>query len=201
MPLVIGAFTTLAEAEAATYALLQAGFDAAAISALARTGGGRMQLAKQVAVGRVGQPSRLLNRTERRGAWAVVGALAGALATFVALLVLPRLGLDPLAPLRPYILPPLLTLCAILVGAAACGGIGALVTGSRGLVEDLAMRYGVRLDQGDTVLGVATRSIARARAAQETLALHGAILAHVTRGSLETAIEEPDALEVSPSTN
>ena len=203
MPLAIAAFTTLEEAERATRALLDAGFDSSALTALARVGGGRHLLAGRVAVRPVGDPALLVNRTQRAGAWAVAGALAGALLAAVAVFLLPWLGYDPLAAVRPPAYDSLLSVAVVLLGAALAAGLGALFSQSRGLPHDLAFRYSVRLDQGDTVIAVATPSPRQARAAQETLAMNGAIQAHVTRGTLE-AVGEPEAplpTDLAPSEN
>jgi hypothetical protein len=200
MPVVIGAFTTLGEAERATGALLESGFAPAAMTALARTGGGRLLLAGRVAVHRVGEPAQLVNRTQQQGAAAIAAGLAGGIVAFVAVVILPRLGAqipvlsDPAWGTAPAVL-------ALILGAAlVCGALGALLRGLTGLPNDLAVRYGVFLDQGDTVLAVATTAGAQARAARETMALHGAVQTHVTRGTLAAA-EVPDEAPYAPGVN
>jgi hypothetical protein len=191
VPLVIGAFTALGEAEAATRALLDEGWAPERIAATARVGGGRYLLADRVPVRPVGEPARLTNRAERTGASAVAGAVLGAILTLLALLLLPALGVDPLGPLRGVLSTGLARIVVVLCGAAVGGGMGALLRRSRGLPHELAVRYAVRLDQGDTVLAVRAPTALEARAAQESMATHGAILAHVTAGTLEPLGEPP----------
>ena len=169
MALVIGAFSTLGEAERATRALLESGFPPSALSATARAGGGRLLLAEHVPVQAVGEPARLVNRTERIGASAVIGGLAGAVLTALALLLLPFAGVDPLtpvAPLRGFLSGGMAFALVVLLGALAAGGLGALLHRTRGLTNDLAVRYAMRIEQGDTVLAVRTASAGESRAAQ-----------------------------------
>jgi len=199
VPLVIGAFTTLGEADSATRALLDDGWAPESITATARAGGGRFLLADRVAVRPVGEPARLANRTERAGASALLGAVVGAVLTLVAVLLLPAFGLDPLHDLRALFAPPVATALAVLCGATVFGCAGALGRRSRGLPNDLAVRYAVRLDQGDTVLAVRAPTSVEARSAQESMATHGAILAHVTAGTLEP-LGEPPPLPGVPGT-
>lgn len=196
MSLVIGAFTTLGEAERATQALLDDGLPPTSISAAGRAGGGRLLLADQVAVLPVGDPARLVNRAERIGASALLGAIVGGLLTALALFLLPQLlspaAGDPLFLLVPTVLREVLTngvasVLEVLFGAALGAATGALRRRTRGLPHDLAVRYAMRLDQGDTVVAVRVGTTAEARAAQETMAMQGAIQAHVVNaGTLET---------------
>ena len=204
MALVIGAFSTLGEAERATRALLESGFPPSALSATARAGGGRLLLAEHVPVQAVGDPARLVNRTERIGASAVIGGLAGAVLTVLALLLLPFAGVDPLtpvAPLRGFLSGGMAFALVVLLGALAAGGLGALLHRTRGLTNDLAVRYAMRIEQGDTVLAVRTASAGEARSAQETMAVHGALQAHVTSGTLEPIGEPLAPVGVAASSN
>ena len=199
--LVIGAFTTLNEADRAARALLDAGHDQAAIVALARVGGGRLRLAGGVPVGPVGEPARLLSRAERTGAAALIGGAAAGLAAACVLLLLPLVGVDP----QRWLLPALPAPAAFAAAVAAAAGLGGIVAAfarpARGLPHDLAFRYALRLDEGDTVLGITAASPAVARAIRETLAINGAILAHVTRGTLEAAGQPAAAVSLAPSRN
>ncbi len=208
MPLVIGAFTTLSEAEQATRALLDDGLTPEAISAVGRAGGGRLLLAGRVPVLPVGEPARLVNRTERISVSALIGAIGGglltALAVFLVPQLLPEMGADPLAPLAPLAVRDLVPsgmvrALEVLVGAALGATAGALVQRTRGLPHDLAMRYALRLDQGDTIVAVRVGAAGEARAAQETMAMQGAIQAHVvTAGTLEPVGEPPTPAGLTP---
>jgi hypothetical protein len=202
--LVIGAFTTLNEADRAARALLDAGHDQAAMVALARVGGGRLRLAGGVPVGPVGEPARLLSRAERTGAAALIGGAAAGLAAACVLLLLPLVGVDPQRWLLPA-LPALPAPAAFAAAVAAAAGLGGIVAAfarpARGLPHDLAFRYALRLDEGDTVLGITAASPAAARSIRETLAINGAILAHVTRGTLEAAGQPAAAVSLAPSRN
>jgi hypothetical protein len=189
--LVIGAFSTLAEAEKAAEALLHAGLPESAISAVARSGAGRLMLAGRVPVAGVGEPVRLANRTERIGASALLGAVAGALVTALALFLLSQLGLDPFAPARGWLPAALVPAIEVILGALVAAGVGALLRRTQGLPHELAIRYAMRLDQGDTVIAVRRANGADARSVQELLASNGAILAHVTDGTLEPLGEPP----------
>jgi hypothetical protein len=189
VPLVIAAFETLSEAEAAVESVLDTGFRADVIRAAGRAGGGRLLLAGRVAVQPVGQPAKLADRAERAGGAALLGAVVGAVVAAGGALLLRLLNADPLAPLRGALSGPLLfwgaiVLCALL-GAAV--GVGALR--SSGLPHDLALRYSRRLEDGDVVLGVTTADSRQARSVQESLAIHGATLTHVTRGEMESVGE------------
>ncbi|HET7769908.1 MAG TPA: hypothetical protein VFN74_14120, partial [Chloroflexota bacterium] len=63
-------------------------------------------------------------------------------------------------------------------------------------------RYGMRLDQGDTVLSVRTAPGSAARAAQEILGMHGAVFAHVTRGYVGARdVVDPTPEIQAPSVN
>lgn len=201
MALVIGAFITLGEAEGAARALLEAGHEASAMRALARVGGGRILLADHVPVHAVGEPARLINRSERAGASAVIGGVIGALLGATLVLLLPLVGNDPLLQLRGTLSTRTLLLAAALLGGVVVGSVAAFARRDAGLPHDLAVRYALRLDQGDTVLGVKVRSAGQARSSQEMLALHGAIQAHVTRGTLETIGEPEVAAGLTPSQN
>jgi hypothetical protein len=181
--LVIGAFATLSEAEAAARALLEAGHRPDVISAHGRIGGGRVLLADRVALQAVGDPARLVSRAERARAWAAVGAVVGAAFAALALFIAPSFGVDLLAA-APLSGVPAVVL-ALIVAAALGAALGALARRTDGLPHEHASRYGVRLDQGDTVLSVRTAPGGEARAAQELLGMHGAVFAHVTRGRVE----------------
>lgn len=205
MPLVIGAFTTLSEAEQAVRALLDDGLAPEAISAVGRAGGGRLLLAGRVAVLPVGEPARLVNRTERISVSALIGAIGGglltALAVFLVPQLLPEMGADPLAPVAVRDLVPsgMVSALEVLVGAALGATAGALLQRTRGLPHDLAMRYALRLDQGDTIVAVRVGAAGEARAAQETMAMQGAIQAHVvTAGTLEPLGEPPTPAGLTP---
>jgi hypothetical protein len=184
---VVGAFTTLMEAERASGALLEAGHAPDSMRALARVGGGRVLLSGRVAVHPAGEPARLLDQSERRGAAGVGGGLVVALLVAGALWLLPATGADPLAWSAGRLARPLAFAAAVALGAVLGAAAAARLRPSRGLPHELAFRYGVRLDEGDTVLGVSCRSAAEARSVQETMAIHGATLTHVTSGTLETA--------------
>ena len=198
----IGAFATLSEAEAAARALLEAGHRPESISAHGRVGGGRLLLAGRVPVQEVGDPARLVSRAERARAWAVVGALAGVLLAALSLSIASATGSDPLAAM-PVGLDGVPAVTVTLLLAAVIGGVlGALARRTDGLPHEHASRYGLRLDQGDTVLSVRTAPGSEARAAQELLGMHGAVFAHLTRGAVEPldAIE-PSAEIQSPTAN
>jgi hypothetical protein len=201
LALVIGAFATLGEAERSTRALLEDGVAPASMTAAARAGGGRLLLADRVPVHAVGEPARLVNRTERIGASALIGAVAGALLTALALFLLPLAGIDPMAPARGFLSGGMVTVLEVLLGALVAAGVGALLRRTRGIPHDLAMRYAMRLDQGDTVLAVRAASAAEARAVQESMAMHGALLAHVTTGTLEPIGEPLTPVGVAASQN
>jgi hypothetical protein len=201
LALAIGAFPTLAEAEQVVRRLLDDGFSPPGVSAVARTGGGRVLLADQIPVLPVGEPARLVNRTERIGAAAILGAIAGAILMTVALSLLPSLGLDPMALARGIIPPGVVRAIEVLLGTIVAACLGALLRRTRGLSHDLAVRYAMRLDQGDTLLAVRTASAGEARSAQETMAMHGAILAHVTSGTLEPRGEPLAPVGVAASQN
>src|SRR5919198_3437758 len=136
MGLVIGAFTTLAEAERAARALLDAGFAAERMTAVARLGSGRLRLAERIAVHPVAEPARLVNRTERAGRSALLGGALGALLAAAMVVLLLRMGVEPLA--------PLLLAGAVLLGGACAGGLAALARRGTGLPHDLAFRYSLR---------------------------------------------------------
>jgi hypothetical protein len=197
--LVMGAFTTLGEAERTTHMLLADGVPPTAISATSRSGGGRLLLADRVPVHAVGEPARLVNRTERIGASALIGGVAGALLTVLALFLLPLVGIDPMFLARGFLSSGMVIVLEVLLGALVAATVAALLRRTRGLPHDLAVRYAMRLDQGDTVLAVQTASAAEARAAQETMAMNGALLAHVTAGTLEPIGEPPAAVGVAAS--
>jgi hypothetical protein len=201
--LVIGAFTTLSEAEAATQALLDAGHRDAAIAAYGRTGGGRLLLAGRVPVQPVGDPARLVSRAERARAWAAVGAVIG---IFVALALLgaahvTSAGLFWELPNYAYASGwpawGAFVLMLSLIGA----GLAALARRTDGLPHDLAYRYGMRLDQGDTVVAVKTNPGSEARAAQELLGLQGAVFSDVTRGAVEPRDPVLPTPTLAPSQN
>ena len=182
MRLVIGAFATLSEAEAAVRALVDAGHRPEEITAHGRVGGGRVLLADRVPVRAVGDPARLVSRAERARAWAAVGAIGGAVLCAVALFISMNAGIDALGWAPPMLTGWPATVLMLAVAAALGGGLAALARRTDGLPHELANRYGIRLDQGDTVLSVRTAAGSEARAAQEILGMHGAIFAHVTRG-------------------
>jgi hypothetical protein len=199
--LVVGAFSTLSEAEAAARALLDAGHSQELIAAYGRVGGGRLLLAGRVPLFAVGDPARLVSRAERARAWAAVGA-AAALVLGIGAIVLARLlGHDVLR----WSVPPLAGWPLIVVGLAlvtiAGGGLAALAHRTDGLPHELAVRYGMRLDQGDTVISVRTAPGGEARAAQEIFGLNGAVFAHVTRGNVEPLDAPPPGVTLAPSPN
>ena len=156
MALVMGAFTTLGEAERTTLTLLEDGVAPTAITATARSGGGRLLLAARVPVHAVGEPARLANCTERVGASALIGGVAGALLTVLALVLLPAVGIDPMFLARGFLSNGMVFVLEVLLGALVAAGVAALLRRTRGLPHDLAVRYAMRLDQGDTVLAVQT---------------------------------------------
>ncbi|MBI3973096.1 MAG: hypothetical protein HY332_17605 [Chloroflexi bacterium] len=185
VPLVLAAFTTIAEADRATGALLESGFPAEAIAAVSQFGGGRVVLGRHVTVQAAGKPARLLDRSELAGGAALAGGFVGfALGAALAWL-LPGYGVDPLAPLAEVL--PVSRLLVALAVALALAGLAALMRRSAGLPRGLAVSYALRLEQGDVVLGVQTATGREARAAEETLAIHGAHVTHITRGTLEPA--------------
>lgn len=198
----IGAFATLSEAETAVRALLEQGHHPESIRAHGRAGGGRLVLAGRVPVHAVGDPARLVSRAERARAWAVVGALAGFLIGAIALSIASAVGKDPLASMSPALEGVPAVVVTLLLAAVIGGGLGALARRTDGLPHEHASRYGLRLDQGDTVLSLRTAPGSEARAAQELLGMHGAVFAHVTRGAVEPldAIE-PGAEIQAPSVN
>ena len=200
MRLVIGAFATLSEAEAAARALLEAGHRPESISAHGRIGGGRVRLAERIALRPVGDPARLVSRAERARAWAAIGAIGGALFAALALVLSQSLGYDALSssPFSGWFGVTLVLLIAAVLG----GGLAALARRTDGLPHEHANRYGVRLDQGDTVISVRTAPGSEARAAQEILGMHGAVFAHVTRGAVEPRDAPESAPEIqAPSVN
>jgi hypothetical protein len=201
MRLVVGAFSTLVEAERATNALLDSGFAPDALTAASRAGGGRLLLVGRVAVHPIAQPATLADRTERAGAGAMVGTIGGAVVVVAALWLLPRFGADPAAVLQQMVPPVVFYLAAALAGGLAGGLLGALSRWRRGLPHDLALRYAQRLEQGDTVLGITTASLQQAYAARETMTIHGALLAHITRGTLEASAEPAEPAGLPPSPN
>jgi hypothetical protein len=79
--------------------------------------------------------------------------------------------------------------------------LGALARRTDGLPHDLAYRYGVRLDQGDTVVAVRTAPGSDARAAQELLGLQGAVFSDVTRGAVEPLGAAMAPATLAPSQN
>ncbi|HEU5314620.1 MAG TPA: hypothetical protein VFX49_00800, partial [Chloroflexota bacterium] len=107
-------------------------------------------------------------------------------------------------PLR-WTLPPLggwpLVILALALVTGAGGGLAALAHRTDGLPHELAVRYGMRLDQGDTVVSVKTAPGGEARAAQELFGLHGAVFAHVTRGNVEPLDAPPPGVSLAPSRN
>jgi hypothetical protein len=183
--LAIAAFATLSEAERAARALLDAGFAAPTLTAVSQTGGGRVRLAGEVPVQAAASPARLANRTERAGAGAIAGMVFGAAGTAAAALLFRQLGLDPLAMARAFLSPVVLTGASIVAGSLLLGAAGALARRGSGLPHELALRYARRLDVGDTIIAVATGDPRHAQAARETMAVAGAVLVDVTRGSLE----------------
>ena len=201
MALVLGAFAALGEAESATRALLADGFTPSAISAVARAGGGRLLLADRVPVQSVGEPARVVNRTERIGASALLGAIAGAVLTALLLYFMPLFGVDPMALARGVLPGAMITVLEVVLGACVAAAVGALLRRTRGVTHELAVRYAMRLDQGDTVLAVQAASAGEARAAQETMGMHGALLAHVTTGTLEPIGEPLTPVSVAASQN
>jgi len=200
MPLVIAAFTTLDEADRAAAALLEAGFDQQALVAVGQAGGGRLLLAGRVPVHWPGDPPQLLDRTERATGGALLGGLVVLVAAGLVLWLGPRLGL-PLGALGAAG-TPFWPKAAIALGLAALSGLlAALARSGRGLPHPLAVGYGRRLELGDTVLGVRVAGAAEAASARETLAMHGAILAQTTRGTLEPAFPGEAAPYPAPSRN
>jgi|GEM_PF-2980665 len=201
MRLVIGAFTTLSEAEEAVRALLETGHDQQAITAHGRSGGGRLLLAARVAVHPVGDPARLVSRAERARAWAAAGAVIGLVLAAVALGAGSFVGVDVAAPLRTALGSWYSNLAVLLLGTLVGGAVAALARRTDGLPHDLAFRYGVRLDQGDTVVSVRTAPGDQTRAAQELLGIHGAVFAHVTRGAVEPLGLPPPGVTNAPGRN
>ena len=202
MRLVVGAFATLSEAESAARALVEAGHRPEQIAAHSRVGGGRVLLIDRIPVQAVGDPARLVSRAERARAWAAVGAIGGVLIAALARLAAPWTGVDPLAWAQPPIASWQVTLLTFALAATLGGGLAALARRTDGLPHELANRYGVRLDQGDTVLSVKTAPGSAARAAQEILGMHGALFAHVTRGYVGPRdIVEPAPEIQAPSVN
>ncbi len=199
VPLVVAAFETLSEAERAVQALLEAGFHADTIHAVARAGGGRLLLGDRVAVQPVAAAPRLADGDERAVSAAVVGAVAAALTAAAAAFLLRLLGIDPLTALGLSHSPGLAKTVALAACAALVGVAAAFSQRSAGLPHDLALRYGRRLERGDVVLGVRTDSAQRARSVHETLALTGASDSHITRGRLESLGGEVP--EAAPSLN
>ncbi len=199
MKLVVGAFTTLSEAEGVARALLDAGHRQEQIAAHGRVGGGRLLLAGRVPVFAVGDPARLVSRAERARAWASVGAAVAAVIAIAALLIARIAGRNPLAWHVALVSGWPLVVLAVLLAASIGGVLAGLAHQTDGLPHELAVRYGMRLDQGDTVVSVRTAPGGEARAAQELFGLHGAIIAHVTRGHVEPLdVPEPAA---DPSRN
>jgi hypothetical protein len=186
VPLVIAAFETLSEAEAAVRSVLEAGYHADAMRAAGRAGGGRLLLAGRVAVQSVAEPAKLADRAERASGAALLGTALGALIALLVAAALRLAGADPLAPLRGNLAGPLLVPAAAVVCAALGAAIGAAAVRSAGLPHNLALRYARRLDNGDLVLAVRTDGSRQARSVEESLTICGATLAHVTRGELET---------------
>jgi hypothetical protein len=199
--LVIGAFTTLSEAESAAQSLIQAGHREDAISAYGRIGGGRLLLAGRVPVQPVGDPARLVSRAERARAWAAVGGVAGLVVALVALGAAGIAGIEPFGDLPRYTRGWPASMVFVVLTAALGAALGALARRTDGLPHDLAYRYGVRLDQGDTVIAVRTAPGSEARAAQELLGVQGAVFSDVTRGAVEPLgpVLPPPAL--APSQN
>ena len=91
----------------------------------------------------------------------------------------------------------LLVVACVVLGAV----VGALARRTDGLPHDLAYRYGVRLDQGDTVVAVRTAPGSEARAAQELLGVQGAVFSDVTRGAVEPLDPVLPAPALAPSQN
>jgi hypothetical protein len=201
LKLVIGAFPTLSEAESATRALMDAGHDQDAIEAYGRIGGGKLLLAGRVPVRPVGEPARLVSRAERARTWAAVGAVAGLVVATAALVISRLTGFDLLAGMPPVLAGWPGTALVLLMAAVVVGGLAALARRTDGLPHDLAFRYGVRLDQGDTVVAVRTFSGDETRAAQELLGIHGAVYAHATRGTVEPLGALPPGVTLQPSQN
>lgn len=201
MRLVIGAFTTLSEAESAARGLLDLGHDQERISAYGRAGGGRLLLAGRIAVHPVGDPARLVSRAERARAFAAVGAVTGAALAAAGLGVARLLGVDPLAIASPYLIGWTAFTAALVLSALAGAGLFALARRTDGLPHELAYRYGVRLDQGDTVIAIRTAPGAETHAAQELLGMHGAVIAHATRGAVEPLGAAPAGVSLAPSSN
>ena len=199
MKLVVGAFTTLSEAEGLARALLDAGHRQEQVVAHGRVGGGRLLLAGRVPVFAVGDPARLVSRAERARAWASVGAGAAAALAIAALLIARLFGRNPLAWHVAVLSGWPLLVATVLLVALIGGALAGLAHQTDGLPHELAVRYGMRLDQGDTVVSVRTHPGSEARAAQELFGVHGAIIAHVTRGHVEPLdVPEPAA---EPSRN
>jgi hypothetical protein len=198
MRLVIAAFTTLDEADRAAAALLEAGFDQQALAAVGQAGGGRLLLAGRVPVHWPGDPPQLLDRSERATGSAIVAALGVLAAVALVLWLGPRLGV-PLGALGAAG-TPLWPRAAVAMGLAALGGLlAALARSGRGLPHPLVVTYGRRLELGDTILGVRVGGASQAASARETLAMHGAILAQTTRGTLEPAFPAETAPFATPS--
>ena len=202
MRLVIGAFATLSEAETAARALVEAGHKPEEISAHSRIGGGRLLLLNRIPVQPVGDPARLVSRAERARAWAAVGAVGGALLGALSLAAVQWSGSDALAWAQPPLAGWPAVVLTLFVAATLGGSLAALARRTDGLPHELANRYGVRLDQGDTVLSVRTTPGSAARGAQEILGMHGAVFAHVTRGYVGPRdVIEPAPEIQAPSVN
>lgn len=199
--LVIGAFPTLSEAESAAQALLQVGHREDAIAAFGRIGGGRLRLAGSIPVQPVGDPARLVSRAERARVWAGVGAITGLALAVLLLATAGAMEIEPFGSLSPYLAGWTSSMGFMVLLAAVGAVLGALARRTDGLPHDLAYRYGVRLDQGDTLIAVRTAPGAEARAVQELLGVQGAVFSDVTRGAVEPLgpIAPPPAL--APSQN
>lgn len=200
MSLAVGAFETLTQAEDAVRALIDSGFVPEALSAATRHPRPIM-LAGQVPARPAAEPVQLLDQSERAAAAALAGAIALAIVTAAALLVLPRFGVTLGSPV-PYLIGGRLAFfLAVALGAALGAALGSFLVPAAGLPHDLAVRYTRRLEQGDVLVGVKGPR-RQVQAARETLAMHGAVQANVMpRGSL-APVAEAEVLTVSmPSLN
>jgi hypothetical protein len=183
--LVLGAFTTISEAAQATRVVLETGYPAGRATAYGKAGAGRLLLAGKVALRPVGDPARLVTRSERLSLAAISGALVGLLFAGIVLAVTSVAGMEPVRLARPWLQDSAAIALVIAASATLGGALGALARGSGGLPQNLAFSYGMRLEQGDTVLVFPVAHRREAQATLELLTLQGAALAHVTSGTVE----------------